>query len=64
MALPLACAPAQAALLRRWHGHRLIGFDGSVVRLPNAPDVQRAFGLLEVTNQIGATGTASIPKPG
>lgn len=58
VALPLAYAPAQAALLRRWHGHRLIGFDGSGVRLPNAPDVQRAFGLVEVTNQIGATGTA------
>ena len=54
-------APAQAALLRRWHGHRLIGFDGSVVRLPNAPDVPRAFGLIEVTHQIGATGTA-YPK--
>ena len=58
VAMPLAYAPAQAALLRRWHGHRLVGFDGSVTRLPNAPDVQRAFGLVEVTNQTGATGTA------
>jgi hypothetical protein len=56
--LPLAYAPDQASLLRRWHGHRLVGFDGSLLRLPNTPDMRKAFALVEVTNQTGPTGTA------
>jgi hypothetical protein len=29
---------------RRWHGRRLLGVDGSTVRLPATPDVTDAFG--------------------
>ena len=35
--LPRAYAPAQAAGLRLWRGHRLVGFDGSDLRLPLSP---------------------------
>jgi hypothetical protein len=55
--LPLAYAPAQAAQCRTWRGHRLLGVDGSVLRLPPAPALTKAFGRKEVTNQDGPTGT-------
>jgi len=55
--LPLAYAPEQAAQRRTWHGHRLLGVDGSVLRLPPAPALTQAFGQKEVTNQDGPTGT-------
>ena len=56
--LPLAYAPAQAAQRRTWQGHRLLGVDGSVLRLPTTPALTEAFGQKTVTNQGGATGTA------
>lgn len=55
--LPLAYAPEQAAQRRTWHGHRLLGVDGSVLRLPAAPALTQAFGQKQVTNQDGPTGT-------
>lgn len=56
--LPAAYASAHAASLRLWRGHRLLGFDGSDLRLPLSPSVEREFRVVQVTNQIGATGTA------
>lgn len=56
--LPLVYAPAQAATLQRWRTHRLLGVDSSLVRLPRSPTTERDFGLVEVKNQLGATGTA------
>ena len=35
--LPRAYAPAQAAGLRLWRGHRFVGFDGSDLPLPLSP---------------------------
>lgn len=55
--LSLAYAPAQAAQRRTWHGHRLLGVDGSVLRLPATPALAKAFGQKQVTNQDGPTGT-------
>ena len=55
--LPLAYAPAQAARRRTWRGHRLLGVDGSSLRLPPTAELLRAFGQKTVTNQGGATGT-------
>ena len=55
--LPLAYAPAQAAHQRTWRGHRLLGVDGSTLRLPSNPELLRVFGAKTVTNQGGATGT-------
>lgn len=43
--------------VRRWNGHRLIGIDSSLARLPDTPELGQAFGWKEVTNQNGATGT-------
>jgi hypothetical protein len=56
--LPLVYAPAQAATIRRWHGHRLVGVDSSLVRLPRSATTEKEFGLVEIKNQLGATGTA------
>jgi hypothetical protein len=44
--------------LKRWHGHRLFGHDSSLLRLPNTEELAQEFGLVEVTNQQGATGTS------
>jgi hypothetical protein len=43
--------------VRRWRGHRLVGFDSSLVRLPESQELGQAFGWQEVSNQNGATGT-------
>ena len=45
------------AWVRRWHGHRLLGIDSSLVRLPDSPEIGNHFGWVEVTNQHGDTGT-------
>jgi hypothetical protein len=55
--LPLAYAPAQAGRRRTWRGHRLLGVDGSSLRLPPTAELLRTFGQKTVTNQGGATGT-------
>ena len=31
---------------QRWHGLRLCAIDGSQIRLPNAPDIEKEFGVL------------------
>lgn len=43
--------------IQRWRGHRLIGVDSSLVRLPNSPELGNKFGWKEASNQNGATGT-------
>ena len=55
--LPLAYAPAQAAARRTWRGHRVLGVDGSSLRLPPTEELFCTFGEKTVTNQGGATGT-------
>jgi hypothetical protein len=55
--LPLAYAPEQATHRRTWRGHRLLGVDGSSLRLPPTEALFRTFGTKTVTNQGGATGT-------
>ena len=56
--LPLIYAPAQADTIQRWHGHRLLGVDSSLVRLPRSETTEKEFGLVEIINHLGATGTA------
>ena len=41
----------------RWRGHRLIGFDSSLLRLPDSEELGQTFGWKEASNQTGATGT-------
>ena len=43
--------------VQRWRGHRLIGIDSSLLRLPESPELGQEFGWKEATNQNGATGT-------
>jgi hypothetical protein len=43
--------------IEHWHGHRLLGIDSSLVRLPDSEELGRIFGWKEATNQTGATGT-------
>lgn len=56
--LPIVYAPAQADTMHRWRGHRLLGVDSSLVRLPRSATTEAEFGLVEMKNQAGATGTA------
>lgn len=41
----------------RWRGHRLVGVDSSLVRLPESQELGQQFGWKEAANQHGATGT-------
>jgi hypothetical protein len=43
--------------LKRWRGHRLLGVDSSLLRLPQSRELLEAFGAVQVSNQLGATGT-------
>jgi hypothetical protein len=42
--------------VRQWKGHRLLGFDSSLIRLPNEPALGEEFGWVECSNQQGASG--------
>ena len=43
--------------VQRWRGHRLLGIDSSLMRLPESQELGQEFGWKEATNQNGATGT-------
>jgi hypothetical protein len=43
--------------IQRWRGHRLVGLDSSLARLPDSAELGQAFGWKEASNQHGATGT-------
>lgn len=43
--------------IQRWRGHRLFGFDSSLLRLPDSAELGQEFGWKEASNQNGATGT-------
>jgi len=42
--------------VQRWQGHRLLGIDGSVLRLPNQPELFEQFTPKEIFCQEGSTG--------
>jgi len=42
--------------LRLWKGHRLLGIDSSLLRLPNEPALGAEFGWVECSNQGGSSG--------
>jgi len=46
---------------RNWRGHRMLGLDGSTLRLPNHRKLAQSFGTTTVTNQLGDTGTTYVP---
>jgi DDE family transposase len=55
--LPMVYAPERAERVILWRGHRLLGVDSSLLRLPNHPELSQEFSCVEVRNQLGATGT-------
>jgi hypothetical protein len=59
--LPGFYAPAQASHRRSWRGHRLLGCDGSLLRLPSHPEVFALFGEVAVANHLGDTGPHYAP---
>jgi hypothetical protein len=59
--LPCFYAPEPAPHRRTWRGHRLLGCDGSLLRLPSHPEVFELFGEVTVANHLGATGTRYAP---
>jgi hypothetical protein len=59
--LPGFYAPQQAPHRRTWRGHRLVGCDGSLLRLPSHPQVLEMFGEVAVANHLGDTGTHYAP---
>jgi hypothetical protein len=45
--------PAHAALVQRWRGHRLLGVDSSLVRLPRSAAIGKVFGWVQCANHHG-----------
>lgn len=43
--------------IQRWRGHRLLGVDSSLMRLPDTAELGRVSGWKAAANQHGATGT-------
>jgi hypothetical protein len=41
--VPAAYGPDPSKVVRRWRGHRLLGIDGSLLRLPNHPELFEQF---------------------
>jgi len=46
--------------LRLWQGHRVLGIDSSLIRLPATASLAKGFGLVECANQ---TGKSSVRYP-
>lgn len=55
--LPAIYGKAPVRPLQFWRGHRLLGVDSSVVRLPEHPQMFEQFSEVAVVNQSGQTGT-------
>jgi hypothetical protein len=53
--LPTVYSPQHP--IQRWRGHRLVGVDSSLLRLPDSDELGQLFGWKEATNQTGTTGT-------
>ena len=59
--LPAFYAPEQLEHRRYWRGHRVLGVDSSLLRLPSHPKIFQTFGTVEVANHLGETGTRYAP---
>jgi hypothetical protein len=54
--LDLIYQPEGAFAVRRWRGHRLIGIDSSLIRLPNQKAIGQEYGWVECRNKLGDCG--------
>lgn len=52
-ALATVYGPQHAALVQRWHGHRLLSVDSSLVRLPASAALGEEFGWVQCANHHG-----------
>jgi hypothetical protein len=55
--LPTVYRPENSGL-QRWRGHRLLGVDSSVLRLPKSAELMEEFTPVEVLCQLGTTGVS------
>ena len=51
--LPMVYHPEWVQALRHWQGHRVLGIDSSLIRLPATASLVNRFGLVECANQNG-----------
>ncbi|HVI71112.1 MAG TPA: IS4 family transposase [Pyrinomonadaceae bacterium] len=51
--LPTVYGAEHQSLVQQWRGHRLLGVDSTVVRLPNSAAVGKAFGWEQCSNDRG-----------
>jgi hypothetical protein len=56
--LPTIYGPEQSQSVARWRGHRLLGVDSSLLRLPNHEEVLQQFSPKQISNQGGPTGVS------
>ncbi len=56
--LPVIYAPEQSQSVQRWRGHRLLGVDSSLLRLPNHEELLQQFSPVQVSNHLGNTGVS------
>jgi hypothetical protein len=54
--LPSMYGSKAKAEIQRWHGHRMLGVDSSLARLPNSAELREQFSVVEVSNQLGSSG--------
>ena len=54
--LPAIYAAARGKEIQRWRGHRLLGVDSSLARLPNSAELCAQFTPVDVTNDRGQVG--------
>jgi hypothetical protein len=55
--VPVLYGPERQEARRLWHGHRLLGIDSSLLRLPSSQELLEAFTPVESSNDRGQTGT-------
>jgi len=56
--LPAIYRAENSESLQRWRGHRLLGVDSSVLRLPKSDELMEQFTPVEVLCQLGTTGVS------
>src|SRR6266704_1980533 len=54
--VPALYGAERSTEVQRWRGHRVLGIDGSVLRLPNHPELFEQFTPKEIFCQEGSTG--------
>lgn len=54
--VPAIYDKVRAQHIARWRGHRLLGVDGSIVRLPNQAELRTEFTPVDVANDRGQVG--------